>query len=480
VIWVAAGLVAALGVTVALTPWIPVRGDEAWFLEVVRRVTGGERLYEEVFFGAGPVPVWVAAAAVRLSRPQIAVMRALTHAYELVLWVGGGVVLSAADAPVGAILVFTLGAVALGGHHLARTNHYAQLSTIGAVTAGAGVLLGDGLLVGAGALIAITSKYSIGVFVAMWALPLLALEASVAHAAVAVGVIAAGLLLVGLWLGPSGVRTFYATAVANKGVYLKTAATQPHRDLLQRLRVGIGSGSARFAAAFVLVAVSATDLIGVVVVVGALVFGVAASSVTALVAAVLTATGLLHAFPRADFYHLVGTTPLVVLGATLVLASAAIPAAAIALVGLALVLVLIAGGWIATRALHEVEFRRDLPHLRLLPVLRQGGVWPDDTEDLRAVTDEEVFLVRPDAQYFYLAGRVRNPTPYDYPLASTFGPDGQRRVVEAIRSGAVRWVCYPGPMRGPLAPVEIEQTLAAMTPVVQTPVGDLYTAIDAS
>jgi hypothetical protein len=118
--------------------------------------------------------------------------------------------------------------------------------------------------------------------------------------------------------------------------------------------------------------------------------------------------------------------------------------------------------------------RRDLPRLRLLPVMMQGLVWPDDTESVVRTAGNEVFVLRRDAPYFYLSGRLENPTPYDYPLATTFGPHGQATIAAAINTGRLRWVCYPGPFGGRLAPTQLEELMGDRTPVTSTALGGLY------
>ncbi|GMQ86399.1 MAG: hypothetical protein BMS9Abin07_1976 [Acidimicrobiia bacterium] len=473
-------LVGAVVVSVAITRWVPVATDEAWFLEVVRRVRRGDRLYEDVFFGAGPVAVWLAMLAVSISRPQIVVMRSLTIAYGLATWVAGAFLLEAAGAGTALAVLFVVAVVALGGHHLVMENHYGQLSTLGTVIAAVGVLEGEWLISGAGVLLALSGKYSLGVFALAWAVPLLAVEAGLGTVLWMLATVVAGVVVMALGLSIRGVKGFLSTAVANKGVYLSSAIIWPHDDLIRRLRVPRRSRLYRISGSIGPIAVLVVAGLGVVGVILGLLIGVVEESTMLLVAGSLCATGLLVAFPRADYNHLVAAMPLVLAGLSLIAMWSGLSMAGVTVAGAVVAVVLVAGLLTAALAPRYTEFRRDLAHLKLLPVPRQRGTWPDDTAALRAVAGDEVFVLRPDASFFYLAGRLRNPTPYDYPLASTFGPHGQERVAAEIVSGAVRWVCQPGPIGGPLAPVRLEQLIAGMTPVADTPVGSLYGLVAAS
>jgi len=64
-------------------------GDEAWFLQVTRRVAEGGRLYSDVFFGAGPLAIYLSVPIVRLFGPQILVTKALVAASYTVCMVLG-------------------------------------------------------------------------------------------------------------------------------------------------------------------------------------------------------------------------------------------------------------------------------------------------------------------------------------------------------------------------------------------------------
>ena len=67
-----------------------------------------------------------------------------------------------------------------------------------------------------------------------------------------------------------------------------------------------------------------------------------------------------------------------------------------------------------------------------------------DVTALRALTGGSVFIVRADAAFYYLAGNLRNPTPYDFAARSDFGGDGEEGVVELLDRHRVRFACVSG------------------------------------
>ena len=301
----------ALAISVAITRWVLVLTDEAWFLQVTRRVGNGERLYEEVFFGSGPLAVWLAALAVRVARPQIAVMRALIIGYGFAIWLAGMVLFRAAGVDPIYSVVFVLGALALGGHHLARGNQYGLMSQVGVVIAALGVVQGDWLVTGAGIAVALSGKYSLGVYAIMWALPLLAIEAGLVAMVWASLIVAAAGAVSGLIMGNRGVRSFMAVAVANKGTYLATAGIRPVQDLRKRLRL-IGPTPLYRAVTLVgPIAVFAVLALGAAFTALGLVVGLLEQSSLLVLASAVCATGLAVTFPRADHSHQVAAMPLV-------------------------------------------------------------------------------------------------------------------------------------------------------------------------
>src|SRR5439155_21214513 len=74
----------------------------------------------------------------------------------------------------------------------------------------------------------------------------------------------------------------------------------------------------------------------------------------------------------------------------------------------------------------------------------------DDVRSLRALTGGSVFIVRSDAAFYYLAGALRNPTPYDFAARRDFGRGGERGVFDLLEHDRVRFACVPDD--GPVPP----------------------------
>jgi hypothetical protein len=98
-------------------------------------------------------------------------------------------------------------------------------------------------------------------------------------------------------------------------------------------------------------------------------------------------------------------------------------------------------------------------------------------EELRRLTRGTVFLLRSDAAVWYLASGLRNPTPYDYPLASTFGPNGQQVLAANLASGQVRFCCWVPSLAGRLTPTHLEEYAVSLPVVAHTRAGTLVTAV---
>ena len=87
-----------------------------------------------------------------------------------------------------------------------------------------------------------------------------------------------------------------------------------------------------------------------------------------------------------------------------------------------------------------------------------------DFADLRADTHGSVFIVEAQAAFYYLAGGLHDPTPYDFPARTDLGPGGQRGVFSLLHRTHTRWVCLPKPLKrnqrpSATAPLELEREL---------------------
>jgi hypothetical protein len=104
-----------------------------------------------------------------------------------------------------------------------------------------------------------------------------------------------------------------------------------------------------------------------------------------------------------------------------------------------------------------------------------------DTERLRSLTGGSVFIIRGDASYYYLAGGLRNPTPFDFPVLSDFGSSGEEGVIDSIEAHRIHFVCVPAsdghpPLSGPdFRPLALEHAVRRdMYRVARLSLCDLY------
>jgi hypothetical protein len=458
VVAIAATVITAVGLAFA-----PLTIDEGWFLQVCRRVRRGERLYEEVFFGAGPVAVWIGALAFRFSRPQGLVLRALSLLYMVVAATTATWTVQAAGVGWAASTSTGLLVAALTGRGV--RSHYGLVSTIGILAAAGSILVSQWLLAGLLLGIAAVSKYSTGALATLVLVPAVFWSGGLAGTAqVGLG-IALVVAVVGAVLGVRGLHWFLERAVRNKGIYLDhgTIGLGPG---LRALWLGGGPATSRL--------LSILAYLSVPVAIAATATSIVANPRPVMAVAVgLAVLAALSWFPRADAAHAAASAALAVtaLGiATMSLdtTSSGLPMV-VAATGVAVLSV--ASSVISTP--HNP--RHDLPSFRWVPVPRSGRPWPDRTQDLIERAGRDVFLVRPDAALVYASGGIRNRTPFDYPFTTTFGKTGQAEVIGAIRSGTVSHVCIGPPIPQDFEPRELlEFVEAEMTQIATCDAGTLW------
>ncbi len=462
---------------------LPVTADECWHLLVVRRTMQGRRLYRGVFFGAGPWSVWAARAVARRAGVRVLAMRRVealltaTLAAAVLGWsLAGGLAPPVA-------LAAALGSALLSSALWPLDNHYGLWGRLGAVTACTAAVAADtstggawwGAVAGLGLVMALASKYTLGgvatlavlatgVVARTWTATLVALLTAAVGAGVVYAVAARG-----------GVaRPLVQRLLRNKTSFVSTGGS----GFLSGWRESLtGAAEPRSAGRAAWAGYALTVVGGVLVGVDAVraaAFGQHRAESVATVGLALVAAAAL--WPRADPVHVRNVAPLWV-GVAVVAAGRWSPD----LAALVAAVVLLAGLGALVVALRERS--------RFRPAPPTGGPLdgldpaPWDVEgiaasaaDLRAITGGSVFLLRPDAAVWYLLSGLRNPTPYDYPFASTFGPTGQQQLAANLSSGRVRFCCWVPANAGPLTPVVLEDCVTGLPVVARIGAGTVVTA----
>lgn len=359
-------------------------------------------------------------------------------------------------------------AVGVGGVHLTSRSQYGRFSLVLAMAATAATLhespLVAGLLVG----MSILGKYSTG---------LIALISLVLATMASDGVPGAWVLFIGAFvitglavvvLGPSGMRSFVATAVMNKPVYLVDAGRGPVTEMRRAIRQTSVGVEGRLLSVPRLVALGLFAGVAVGFPLGVYRWFEGGSTVS-LLGAALCVIAVASSYPRFDWNHVALTSPALAAALFMVYPGDGWLSALAAVLGA----VCLASGWLGLLVeLRRSDSRRDVASMRLLPVRRINGVWPDDVKVVVQTAGPEVFLVNRAAPMFYVASELVNPTKYDYPLSSTFGRSGQADVIAALDRGEIEWACHE-PIGPPLGPSELEDYLSSRGEGLDTPLGSL-------
>ena len=446
------------GFAAGLTPY-----DEAWFLQVVHRVTSGEVLYRDVFFGVTPLSVQMTAPAVRLFGAEILVIKTvvgLCFAFSALLVVRVDRQLGGRGFPV--LLIVAL--LTLGRPEMAPYSGLSTvflLATLSAVlhwqeSASRVALAAAGLAAG----LSFASKQNLGAYAAAALLASLATvhpgwRALGRRLVVAGGAfaLAAGLPTVPIWLDGATER-FLADGFLNKVTYLEHAGVGYLESSIQLVRL--------------LPTLSLWDSLAVAYDLDRyLVPPLAAAALLAAwfrvdrqrrapltVVFVFAAAGVLGVLPRADTEHMIHAMPLLIVGLAYGLREAWPSRTAWKRVGIAALLAWFGFGLAQALMTPAVQVGRGAMRVSTLPHFRWALI-PNATEEdftararMLAAAGEQPFLLIPEAGFYYLLTGLRNPTPYDYPYVTTFGPHGQRDVIASIEQGRIKTVCFA--VRGPI------------------------------
>ncbi len=481
--------------------------DESWFLQVLTRVVNGDVLYRDVFFGATPLAVYLAAPLVAVFGSEIVVLKAfvsLCSAVTMLLCVVTFRCLGNSRRS-GAFLLLALVAYgwprqSSGYTPLAYTCLLGSMTVIlawrmrtlerpHAVNAFETLGLAGGL-----AGLCFASKQNLGAYTfaalgGVLLLTLLEVRAGWRQACRAAFVIAAAAALtVLLTLVPvlmSGAFTqFLDYGFTNKRTYLRTAGISYFdglRTLAQDVRLARSFDDMRWA---YLETVFLLPPLALAILAVACITSNRQQRGHLVGVSCFAGAALLGVYPRADLEHVIYAIPAVLLclayGWRLVGSHSPRWLRYSVYICLTCWFVLgigfLVGG--AVRRITSPDYERStLPHFR--------GVWLTKHEhathhryaqELGAVSaGEQPFMLGAYAGFSYLITGLDNPTPFDYPLVTAFGQHGMADLMRSIEHGHLRSICMTRDNGLPFTPHELKHFVRTrMEPVVDLEFCTMY------
>jgi hypothetical protein len=468
-----------------LNPW------ESWFLQVVARMRAGDVLYRDISYGAGPLPAYLTEATTYvISVDVLAVKLVVVLAFaatgtlawliaeHLEIGIGGRLLLIAALAYFAPPLqqppysplatAFLLGALLAA--LVSRRVETPAARTLADVAGGAACAL------------AFASKQNVGVYALAALVLTYVVERRLRAVLWAAGsfVAVVGGLLLPVWLS-GGFKGYLDYGFTGKGAYIHaqvpfTLSLTGVVDTVTGVRSLADADAAYWAIGFFLPCLAAGGLI-------ALAFAFRnGRRPDAVPIVAFAAAGAATLYPRFDAPHVAYAAPplVLLLAYTLHIWRARVPRAVF--LGIA--------AWVGLAALLMATLPLRLAHspnaqLSKLPHLRGAFVQPDEMarwqqEAARLVTaahgdSDSLLLLVPDAGFRYLITGLQNPTPFDFPFVTTFGRNGEQRVVAALASGRIPRVCLAGEWFG-LAPKQlVDYVRSTMRPGAELGFCRLYT-----
>lgn len=449
-------------------------GDETWTLQVVRRISTGDILYRDVFFGSTPLSVFMSAAAIRVLGAEILVLRALRVFLFVATILLCGETAHRVSGRAGPGFLAVLGLVSLsvrGSEGLYSTLSVFFLllcfratwewqESVGGSEPGSSpnpwLLAGAGITAG----LAFVSKQNVGV--AAYAAAVIAAvrvaPAGSFRARRLAGLTAAFALPVVLTLLPvwwsGGLAGLLDYGFLGKGAYLRFGGVSPLEGLRPWRELFEGG---RPAGALLLACAGSIRYWVIPLALGALVWcwvrtfsGPRRERERLLLVSAFSAAAAVIVVPRFDSSHLGHGFPLLAVGLAYVWSRSGMRAGRP--IGWALALAL--GAFFLARYGRNVGPAlaglstgswglSALPHFRGVPL---PGVdetrLRDDGRRLAASADRgRLLILTTFPSVLYLVSGARNPTPFDYPLVTAFGLNGSARVLAALESGAIGSVC---------------------------------------
>lgn len=421
--------------------------DEAWFLQVVERVRGGDLPYRDCYFNVTPLSLYLVRAFAALTGNELLTLRMVTlTSFALTAWLGSTLAgRLGLGGPARALVA--LGTLAFSVQPATPYTPLAMVFFAGCFLASLRAPAAPASWfrwAGAWAGLAFAAKQNVGL------LALLAVGGSLLAVERGRGRLRAALGAIG---GFAGTAVFCLLPVVAQGggprllqygfvgktTYLEVAGV-PYVSALWRLGAALGDpfdlpslGRAWYEAAFLLPPLVFVGLLVAVVKGGdRRVDGTVVS---------FTLAAWAVAFPRFGSSHLGFAIPFLLVGAGHAwhrLARLLPPRLVRAAVALASLWIGVGAGarlvvWGARIGADGWAFS-ELPHFRAVVVRPQEVARLRDQRDTvsRLGANRPALILARNSGLFYLTASLHNPTPYDYPYRSVLGPQGEAELVARI------------------------------------------------
>ncbi len=460
--------------TAVTRPRLPLT-DEVWFLQVLDRVQQGDVLYRDVFFGATPLSAYLALGPVSVFGSELIVLRllaAICFTASVVLASGivrkCGVASGLPMVAVGFLLVHgfpgNYGYSAVANLCLLAC-FYATLSWATGDTqrpkrpAASLVML---MVAGVWAGLCFAAKQNVGVYTLGALLLCIALRPTQASAHAPVRRGRAAALVVGSFsatvaalltpvIASGAAPEFWAHTVANKGLYVQYGSSLYPDGLAELGRVVVGDWS--------MSNLKRANLLGSPALLVCVLLLLASSWARPgprgnyrEIVLPFVGAGILGVLPGLDRLHIAPASAIMVVGCIWAWSAADIrlgrswrQALTIGVAAWVLLPLSVRIVEPPARFLNGQLRPSVLPHLSgvFVPVEQDSAVRASAERLQSYANRDEVLLLNRDASLYYLAGGLRNPTPFDYPLVNSFGHNGQEQVALAIDRAEIKVVCLP-------------------------------------
>ncbi|HBC93481.1 MAG TPA: hypothetical protein DCZ10_11465 [Pelotomaculum sp.] len=439
--------------------------DTSWFLQVVHRVTSGEVLYRDVFFGATPFSIYLTAIFTALFGTEILVVKEITALCLVLTVLVSCRIVQALGFHQGFPYLLVLALIVYAPPEVAVYQPLANLFFLicfyaalvwtksGKAVNRAGKGKSTGALAAAGlaAGLCFVSKQNIGIYALGALLLVVACNSSSIRLkrqrkpadlllVLAAFFLVSALVFLPVWFS-GGIEKLLDYGFFNKGTYIRLGRVS-YLDGLSQLAVLLGNiGSFDNLKTIYLLAPFLLPFLTFGALLAAWLHPSVDKRMTTTVV-LFVGAAFLGIFPRAGRTHLTFVIPELLIGLAYAwfLVKPHLTARWVRLIqagpvlwfGTGLAFMLMNPLVKVSTADYQIS---NLPHFR--------GVFMN-TDKLKEIhsfaqslteevaSNERAFILSPYAGFYYLVSGLKNPTSFDYPLATAFGRNGESEVIAAI------------------------------------------------